>query len=389
MKIAILTQPLHVNYGGNLQNLALQIALKKMGHEPITIDRHQTIKFHAKLKLGYFKRLVLHYLKGSVKPRASDYFDDFKANLARAHVNRFIETYINKTPRLYSDQAVQKAFLENKFDAVIVGSDQCWRPIYSPNITTYFLDFLEGERSIRKIAYAASFGTDQWEFDEQQTQMAQRLIKKFDAISVREKQAVDLVKNKLNIDARFVLDPTLLLDKDDYLKVIDAHQPPLSKQKGVYTYVLDTGGWKGQVINQVAKNLNAEVFNNQPKATIENPSGSWDDYVIPSIEGWIKGFSDADFVVTDSFHGTVFSILFNKPFVSLLNSERGASRFYSLLSEFGLEDRLVNYYDEDKINFLLRQRINYQQINEKLMQLKHNSKDFLVECLEIKSEAFK
>lgn len=378
MKIAILTQPLHNNYGGNLQNFALQKVLKDMGHEPVTIDRHHSIKLRSKLKLGYFKRLVLHYLKGMSKPKAKDYFGTSKDKRDRAHVIRFIETYIKKTPRLYSDQAVQKVFAEKKFDAVIVGSDQCWRPIYSPNISTYFLDFLENDQSIKKIAYAASFGTDQWEFDEQQTQMAKRLIKQFDAVSVREKQAVELVRDKLNAEASFVLDPTLLLDKEDYLKLIEAHQPPLPKSQGIYTYVLDTGGWKDQVINHVAKSLNTEVFNNQPKATIETPSANPDDYIIPSIEGWIKGFVDADFVVTDSFHGTVFSLLFNKPFVSLLNSDRGASRFYSILSELGLEDRLITEYDEAKINALLSQEIDYQQVNEKLGLLRKNSKEFLV-----------
>lgn len=377
MKIAILTQPLHTNYGGNLQNFALQKVLRNMGHEPVTIDRHRSIKFRSKLKLGYFKRLVLHYLKGMPKPKARDYFDRSKDKHDRAEVIRFIETYISKTPRLYSDQAVQKAFAERKFDAVIVGSDQCWRPRYSPNIDAYFLDFLENDQSIKKIAYAASFGTDQWEFDEQQTQMAKKLIQKFDAVSVRETQAVELVKDKLNAEASFVLDPTLLLDKEDYLKVIDAHRPRLPKRKGVYTYVLDTGGWKGQVINQVAKSLNAEVFNNQPKATIDNPSDNPDDYVIPSIEGWIKGFADADFVVTDSFHGTVFSIIFNKPFVSLLNAERGASRFYSILSQLGLEDRLITDFDETKINFLLSQKVYWEEVNTKLEELKESSNGFL------------
>ena len=377
MKIAILTQPLHTNYGGNLQNFALQKVLKDMGHEPITIDRHDTIKIRTKLKLGYFKRLVLHYFKSTKKPRVRDYFGAYKEEHDRVHVLKFIEKYINKTPRLYTDKAVQQVFSSHNFDAVIVGSDQCWRPMYSPNIKTYFLDFLEGNQAIIKIAYAASFGTDQWEFDEQQTQMAQRLIKQFDTISVREKQAVKLVKEKLNKEASFVLDPTLLLDKEDYLKVIDAHQPPLQTHKGVYTYVLDAAGWKDQVINQVADNLNAKIFHNQVRATIENPSSMPYDHIIPSIEGWIKGFADADFVVTDSFHGTVLSILFNKPFVSLLNSGRGAARFYSILREFGLENRLITEYDEAKINVLLSEEINWQEVNDKVSFFKRKSKAFL------------
>lgn len=376
-KIAILTQPLHTNYGGNLQNFALQAVVKKMGHEPVTIDRHRSIKFRTRLKLGYFKRLALHYLKGTVKPKLRDYFSKSKDSHDRAHVISFIETYIDKSSRLYSDQAVKQAFLENKFDAVIVGSDQRWRPIYSPNINTYFLDFLEGEQSIKKIAYAASFGTDEWEFDEHQTKMAQRFIKQFDAISVRERKAVELVKNRLNTDASFVLDPTLLLDKDEYLKIIYASQASLPTHKGIYIYVLDSNGWKGQVVNQVAESLKAKVFDNQPKATIDKPSDNPSDYIIPSVEGWIKGFEDADFVVTDSFHGTVFSILFNKPFISLLNSDRGTSRFYSLLTEFDLESRLVTEHSRPALNKLLSEEIDFSRVNEKLAQLKHNSIEFL------------
>ena len=377
MKIAIMTQPLQTNYGGNLQNFALQKVLKDMGHEPVTIDRHDVIKFRTKLKLGYFKRLVFNYFKSTKKPKVRDYFGTYKEEHDRVHVLKFIENYINKTPRLYSDKAVQQVFSSNNFDAVIVGSDQCWRPMYSPNINTYFLDFLESNQSIKKIAYAASFGTDQWEFNEQQTQMAQRFIKQFDMISVREKQAVKLVKEKLNEEASFVLDPTLLLDKEDYLKVIDAYRPALQTRKGVYIYLLDTHGWKGEIINQVTKYLNMSAYNNQPKAIILGQSDNQNDYILPSIEGWIKGFADADFVVTDSFHGTIFSILFNKPFVSLLNSERGASRFHSILSEFGLEDRLVADFDKSIINKLIEEEISWQEINSKIKKLQSFSLNLL------------
>lgn len=377
-KIAILTQPLHTNYGGNLQNFALQTVLKKMGHEPITIDRHHNRKLTTKFKLGYFKRIIFHYSKGTVKPKLRDYFSKSKDIRNRINIVSFIEKYINKTPRLYSDKSVKNFFLDMKFDVVVVGSDQCWRPIYSPNINTYFLDFLEDDKSIKKLAYAASFGTDEWELDEKQTCMAKRLIKTFDAVSVREKQAVKIMKNKLNTDAKFVLDPTLLLDKYEYLKLIEDYQALLPENKGIYTYLLDTRDWKDQVLNQISDSLGANIFNSQPKATVEKPSDNPDDYIIPSVECWLKGFNDAEFVVTDSFHGTVFAILFNKPFVSLLNADRGGARLLSLLCEFGLEDRLVAGYDECKINNLIYQYIDYPEINKKLKKLKKTSEDFLM-----------
>lgn len=367
MKIAILTQPLHNNYGGNLQNFALQKVLTDMGHEPVTIDRHHTVKLRTKLKLGYFKNLLMYFLKGTPKPLWKSYFSSQKEQAyLRQDITAFIDAYITKTPRLYSDKAVQAIFKENNFEAVIVGSDQCWRPMYSPNIYTYYLDFLKDNKEIKKLAYAASFGTDEWEYTEEQTARCKKLIQQFDLVTVREKAAVNLVTEKLNKDAEFVLDPTLLLSKEDYMELFAGKNLP--NNKGIYTYILDDSDWKTQVVETAKETLGLPQFSNQHnKHTVNSEK-------IPSIESWIKGFADADFVITDSFHGTVFSIIFNKPFVSLLNPKRGASRFYSILSEFGLEDRLVTEYDDAKINALLNQEIDYQKVNEKLGQLKQNSK---------------
>jgi len=95
---------------------------------------------------------------------------------------------------------------------------------------------------------------------------------------------------------------------------------------------------------------------------------------IPSIENWIKGFADADFVITDSFHGTVFSIIFNKPFISLVNVNRGASRFESILGELGLTERLLGEFDRQKIEMLVQEVIDYDDLNHKLDLLRSRSK---------------
>lgn len=374
MKIAILTQPLHTNYGGNLQNFALQKTLRDMGHKPITIDRHASIKPKAKListlKLGYFKRLVLHYLKGTSKPLWKSYFSSKKEqDYIRQDITTFIDTYINKTPRLYSDDAVHAVFKQNKFDAVIVGSDQCWRPKYSPNIYTYYLDFLKDNKDIKKLAYAASFGTGDWEYTEEQTARCKELIKQFDLVTVREKAAVNLVTEKLNKDAEFVLDPTLLLSKEDYIELFVGKNLP--DNKGIYTYILDDSDWKTQVVETSKETLGLPQFSNQHDESNKNSQK------IPSIESWIKGFADADFVITDSFHGTVFSIIFNKPFISLVNVSRGASRFESILSEFGFLHRLIDKFEHKKITGLLEHNVDKEVINSKLEELKSKSLDLL------------
>lgn len=370
MKIAILTQPLHNNYGGNLQNFALQKVLRDMGHEPVTIDRHSSVKLRTKLKLGYFKNLLMHFLKGTPKPLWKSYFSSKKEQAyLRQDITAFIDAYITKTPRLYSDKAVQAIFKENNFEAVIVGSDQCWRPMYSPNIYTYYLDFLKDNKEIKKLAYAASFGTDQWEYTEEQTVRCKKLIQQFDLVTVREKAAVNLVTEKLNKDAEFVLDPTLLLSKEDYIELFVGKNLP--DNKGIYTYILDDSDWKTQVVETAKETLGLPQFSNQHnKHTVNSEK-------IPSIESWIKGFADADFVVTDSFHGTVFSIIFNKPFISLVNVSRGASRFESILGEFDLMQRLASDFDQQYIEALIEEAIAYDGVNQKLDALRSHSKEVL------------
>ena len=374
MKIAILTQPLHTNYGGNLQNFALQKVLTDMGHEPVTIDRHHTVKLRTKLKLGYFKNLLMHFLKGTPKPLWKSYFSSKKEQAyLRQDITAFIDAYITKTPRLYSDKAVQAIFKENNFEAVIVGSDQCWRPMYSPNIYTYYLDFLKDNKEIKKLAYAASFGTDQWEYTEEQTARCKKLIQQFDLVTVREKAAVNLVTEKLNKDAEFVLDPTLLLSKEDYIELFVGKNLP--DNKGIYTYILDDSDWKTQVVETAKETLGLPQFSNQHnKHTVNSEK-------IPSIESWIKGFADADFVITDSFHGTVFSIIFNKPFLSLVNVSRGASRFESILGEFDLMQRLASDFDQQYIEALIEEAIAYDGVNQKLDALRSHSKEVLKKAL--------
>lgn len=374
MKIAILTQPLHNNYGGNLQNFALQKVFKGMGHQPVTIDRHSSIPLRTKLKLGYFKKLVLFFLGRSEKPSFKFYFSKKHNGYIREEISRFIDTHINKTPRLYSDAQVHATFANNQFDAVVVGSDQCWRPIYSPNIYSYFLDFLQKEKRIKKIAYAASFGTDEWEFTPEQTEYCKQLLQQFDLVTVREKAAVNLVKEKLNKKAQFVLDPTLLLNREDYEQLFKGHI--LSNNKGVYTYILDKTDWKNKVVETVKNKLGLEQYSNQHDE--QNPG----QQKIPSIESWIKGFADADFVITDSFHGTVFSIIFNKPFISLVNINRGASRFESILSEFDLLDRLIDGFDKNEVEHLLENTIDYETVKTKLKSLRENSLTLLMGGLE-------
>lgn len=355
-KIAILTQPLGMNYGGILQNYALQKILEKMGHDPITINR---------------------WTNHNVSPlRVALYYFKIENTVYRKTFN-FLKKHVALTGKIDSDQKIITHFRDFKYDAVIVGSDQTWRPKMSPNIYNYFLDFLQGKDSsnIKKIAYATSFGTSDWEFTVEQTNKIKVLIKQFDSISVRENTGVDLCKEFLGTDVQHVLDPTMLLSSNDYDQIFANKKYP--DNKGIFAYVLDRNNENDLIINKISSYFKKDIFRNQAQYSISKKQKS---KKYPALETWVKSFSDADFIITDSFHGTVFSILYKKPFVTIVNKNRGAARFYSLLEPLGLQMRLVE--SEDHVtSVLLNQIIDFKSVSDKLEILKENSLSFLQKSL--------
>lgn len=365
MKIGILTLPLHTNYGGILQVYALQTVLERMGHEVCLIEKKRKPAQLPlrKAPLAYGKRIVMN-LMGHPLP----IFYEQKINREKPIVQRNIDGFICK----YIKRRIINDFPEIKetdFDVIIVGSDQIWRPKYSKyfkdKIERAYLDF-SNEWNIKRIAYAASFGTDKWEYTPKQTRRCGELLKHFDAVSVREASAVDLCYAHFGVEAQHVLDPTLLLAKEDYIQLFENANTPKSKGT-LLNYILDETPEKTALINKIAKEKNLVPFRVNAKKDINLPVR---ERIAPSIEQWLRGFYDAEFVVTDSFHACVFSILFNKPFLSMGNADRGMSRFTSLLSTFGLEQRMMTCptgdiseikMDWDVINSILKSSIQYSK----------------------------
>ena len=202
--------------------------------------------------------------------------------------------------------------------------------------------------------------------------VCKELVKSFNGVSVREESLLQPCKEKLGIEAKWVLDPTMLLAPDDYLSATECcveHCPI------VFSYILDRSSEKDDVVNAIAKKTGYSVVNGNRVA-----GGS--DKVFPSVDDWIQNINRAAFVVTDSFHGTVFSILFNKPFIAIGNVNRGMNRFLSLLGMFDLQERLVmNIVPEDLMN-LVDKPIDFGAVNLKLSKEREKSLGFLHACLE-------
>lgn len=365
MKIGILTQPLHSNYGGLLQCFALQTILKRLGHEAYVIRRIYGVSMLTPKERFFY---YLQRLLGKIFGRTKKTF-------------YFVSKYINpKTELVPSTQSLQYCHKKEKFNAYVVGSDQVWRPCYSPCITNYFLDFISSQEKVKRVAYAASFGVDEWEFSEDESKVCRELAQCFDAISVREDSAVALCEKHLNRnDAVHVLDPTMLLEKDDYMQLITQEQEK-TIPGNVFCYILNESTNKTQIIKLIVDQINGKPFTKMPccDMNIMHILMYPNRYIYPSVTSWLRSYVDAEMVITDSFHGCVFSIIFNKPFWVIGNTSRGMARFYSLLKTFGLESRLISI---EKLPSDFRTPIDWRRVNEKRQNLQKKSMLFLVEAL--------
>lgn len=372
MKIAIMTQPLGRNYGGIMQAYALQKVLKDMGHEVVTINHHAP----AKSALYNLTRLGFRILKKATGKRKQPINFEKHYNYIFKDTQAFIDKYITQSEYIDNDAALKAHFAKHNYDAVIVGSDQTWRPMYSPNIYSYYLDFLEHDTKIKKIAYASSFGVDTWEYSDEQTRRCAELAKLFDAISVREQSGVDLCSKYLGVESECVLDPTLLLDKEDYLALIGDRYKG-AQGEGVCTYFLDTNEEKESAAEQLAEKLGTYTYKCYANVSVSQPtSANVEDYKMPPVEEWLASFANAEFVLTDSFHGMVFSIIFEKPFLVVVNKKRGAARFESLLTKLDGLDYLI-----EDIAGIVKCSVSKHElegiIKEKLYELKFFSLEFL------------
>lgn len=351
MKIGILTQHFLLNYGGIIQNFALQQVLLKLGHEPLTFE-HDTCYSRTRWLLRTAKQILkTRSLKGL------PVYPTYQGRIGNKNFIKFVLKNIRSvTVKDFTPDLTQKYGL----DAYIVGSDQVWRPAFNlgPRLGNVFLDFAGDD--VKKISYAASFGCKEWEYTEEQERMCGKLAKRFDAISVREASGVDLCKEHFGVEATLVLDPTLLLNKEDYGKV--CHDVP-KKEKHIFVYSLVVSEGVLAVAEKVAEAMGLSIIVKQAGRKVKKED---------TIEDWFAEFRDADYVVTDSFHGMVFSIIFNKPFSIVMNPSGGNDRYLSLLSQLGLMERIVS--DELQPVF---SAIDWSDVNHRLTELRKASFEFL------------
>ena len=376
MKIGILTLPLHTNYGGILQAYALQTVLERMGHNVEVIDksRYRFLPFYKKPFIYVYRILLKVFLRKNIKIQLEKYYNECidRDKITQIYTRTFIDKYIHqKHIEKFSE------IKQNDFDAIVVGSDQIWRTIYAnlffQSTTAAYLDFAQKWDNLKRIAYAASFGTDLWEYSKENTKKCSNLIGLFNAVSVREKNGISLCCENLNYKSAIqVLDPTLLLDASDYERLF--RKKMNNEKKGtLFCYILDPNEIKNSIIKKCEQKYNLKAFH--VNSRVDDWNAPIGERIQPPVEEWLRGIADADFVITDSFHACAFSIIFKKQFLVIGNEKRGLSRFTSFLDMFDLKDRLI--VDKTPNDNLKCHEINYDEVYKELSTLRSVSFEFL------------
>ena len=356
MKIGIVTQRLGINYGGILQNYALQYVLKQLGHQPITFD----------IGARSWSRWLLESLKTWIKliigrPTLPIPLSPHAVHTREKALRRFVMKYIIFTHPIWHIKP--RHVRRYKIEALVMGSDQIWRPMWS-NVPEAFGEFA-AETDIPKIAYAASFGVDYWTFGEDLQNQCSNLIKKFRAVSVRESSGVLLCEKYLGCKCVQMPDPTLLVERSAYMSLCEAM--PRKRGNYLFAYILDASDAIMNVIRDIASGKGLDIIVKQADDSISDTD---------SVEKWLSCFRDCSMVVTDSFHGTVFSIIFNKEMYVIQNAERGIARISSLLNTFELGDRILQINQPWK-----NSPIDWEYVNEILAGERNRGIGFLAKHL--------
>lgn len=365
MKIGILTFHCAHNYGAVLQCYALQQYLRSLGHDILVVN------YQPKYLLEPYS--IVPNLKVTSFIRWTKVLLKFILTLPiRIMRYRKFEKFINEYLRLTSEVKDVKDIASLNCDVYIMGSDQIWNPRITEGFDSVYFGGFEVGRDVKKIAYGASLGLQN--LTKEQCQYLAKSLSNFNAISVREYKTISLLQPLTNLSISQVVDPTFLLEEKDWNNL--ASKVPLCKEKYVLTYQVEVNPNVNRIACLIARQLNARLIRLVAWPT-RNYSRELKQVVDPAE--FLSYFRHAECVVTSSFHGTAFSILYRRPFYVVdLHSLRGGSneRLKTLLSLFHLEER----YIPEEWNAVF-QKIDYTDINTQLESVRGESQKFLLDNL--------
>lgn len=343
-KIGILTYHDTTNYGAVLQAFALQKKIEKLGYKSEIIDykceaiteRYKIVPFY---KSKNIKQLIKRILTNKHKRKLKKDFDDFNNIFQKISASSYTKNDIKKT--------------ETKYDMIITGSDQVWNLELSGNDTTYMLDYIKNKK--KKGTYAVSFGYEI--VPERYRNITKEYISKFDNILVREEQGKQIIEHEIKKQAKVVLDPTLLFNKEEWYNLFNIKQA--KENKYILLYIIAPN----KNIIQFAKKL---ARKEKCKIIYINDTYKW-QFGMKNVwhctpNKFLEFINGAEYIVTTSFHGVAFSVNFEKQFYYALSNESNNfnSRIESLVKMLNINNREINRIKN------LDEKIKYKNINKKL-----------------------
>lgn len=367
MKIGQLTFHASHNYGSVLQAYAMAKILQNMGHESEFINlRPQSQKNSYKIIKPTNKGVRLLF-KLVIYPWLKKRYN---------HYERFINNVLPITKREYSSTE-EMCSCQFDYDAYVVGGDQIWNPVCQDFETAYYLQFLSKNNQAKKVSYSPSVGKT--DFDQETQKRMAKWIQCFDSISVREKRGADLIQTLTEKKVECVCDPVVLLDKEEWNKL--AVKPKLKKPY-ILVYFLDNNHGSRNLTEYLRKTTGYEVviFNEYIRDFFKPYHKAYS----ASPEEFVGLFMNASLIYTNSFHGTAFATVFERPFITAIAPDQenarnnNDSRKIDYLNMLGLEARLYTTGIPSK-EYLLN--VDFTEACKRREAFSKDSMDYLTNAL--------
>lgn len=379
--IGIVTKHKLYHYGSILQAFALQVKLKEIGYDSEIIDYLYPNEYHNSLNklrttcenIKSYRKKIFHKILHLIYNKK----DQNNINIRKIRFDEFTKNNLNLTTVLYKNKEDLIANPPN-YDVYLTGSDQVWNSYFLYEDTTYLLSF--APQGKKKIAYAASFGQNK--FDPDYAALYEKYLKQYDAISVRENSGISLVKELTGFNARLVLDPTLLLNKEDW---IFYQSERLIDEPYILCYFLDYSFNPYPYLYDLSNSLHKEtgfkliqIDKNRYITPLNFPSKS---ICNAGPKEFISLIQNASLIITTSFHGTAFAINFNIPLFSIISNTPSSSdcRQKELLNSLDLERQLLVL--NSSIPKFKQSLYSISDVNKKLDVLRNDSLNFLLNSL--------
>ena len=358
MKIGILSIHSAHNYGSVLQAYALQEELKKFSDD-VQIINYRPKYFEEKYKMfslsiyskykGFFNKII-HFVWRllMIKSRYDKY--------------RKFEDYIKNRYNLTKKYSTYKELEKEKFDYEVVfcGSDQIWNTDITEGFDkTYYLGFCNDDT--KKASYAASVGRK--EIDIKYEEEYKKYISRLDYIALREESSKGIIQKYTNKPITITIDPTLLHDKNKWNEIASGSNLKIN-DKYILVYILEDNEEFVKIVNLISEKLNLRVISLSKKKRFKNET------IFPNAgpEDFVNLFKNADFVITNSFHGTVFSLIYEK--------KKTSARMCDLMKKVGLEDRIIRNCSELKLSDINRD-IDYELVNKKIREERVKAEEYI------------